>query len=690
MSTGRGERMEALMRPVAVGLLVIGLQGCVSLADKGAEAIFPDLETPEDMEAPPTFKLFPSSEITQAILGGRGMGLSCSIPKTGKLFFRQEDSSADVNLHFRPSCAMHDMCYRHGLATYGYSQADCDRALQASAFRMCRQIMNQEPKRTKIENVYDYCQTQAKKVLLGVSVGGAGAFRPAGQSTYFEYDPMPQRADDYVVARAYKLDPQRAAAGELGIVTYHFRRNSVRQRALAVDPANQDRLLGIAASSSQAVPYLGQYVPTAPTIEKVGTDKTAMIALAREQSNNTNLHLVDFSLPEQGRKPTLTLDLCQPPLLKVQCEKPNAGTISKMAWVDGRPILLTFGQNKAGMWLWRRDLAKAGQIDDYRIDGGAKINDRYRFLQNDLLLEKDGLGNDTHAWILVRGISASESGRIVRNKNGKGFDQHLLIIRQPLADGKPQQLHPVVIDADESVDPLALLRLGDGQGVGLLSLTWKLSDRLRLDGGKANLSPPLLSLWQLRNDEPPRHSVEALSPELTETFIDRPPVVAHAPGVAQPLFVWTRLTGEKAGKDPEESKTRMTFDLRLTALNPDTKPMMGERGSVRCAIDLEKQVDTEAAAGIRSKANRTYGKDSKADLDSNTRPLAIKKLFERWKMGQTIVSKRPSDQPGAEDLTVTALFAGYPGNSFQVLLNNDNGRYRFKRTLPKSDWVNCD
>jgi len=679
--------MEAIMRWVAVGLLMGMLQGCVSLADKGAEAIFPNLETPEDMEVPSTFKLFPSSEITQTILGGRGMGLSCSIPKTGRLFFRQEEKSADVNLHFRPACAMHDMCYRHGLATYGYSQADCDRALQAAAFRMCRQI--QKPK-VDVEDVYALCQTQAKKVLLGVSIGGAGAFRTVGESTYFEYDPMPLRADDYIVARGYALDSQRAAAGELGIVTYHFLRNSVTQRSLKVDPEHPEQLLGLGASRSNAVAYPGQYVATAPTNERIATDKTAMVALARESQNNTALHLIDFALPQAKGKPALKLEKCPSPLLNEQCATEPLGSINKMAWVDGRPMLITFGHNNGTMRLWRRNLASAGQIPNYDLNGGNAINDRYRFLQNDLLLEKDAQGNDTHAWILVRGMKADSNKRIVSTTNGKGFEDRLLVIRQALGDGAAQDIMPVPIDASESVDPLALLRLADGQGVALLGLTWKVSDMLRLEAGKANLSPPLLSIWQFRDNQPVQHSLESLSPELTDRFIDRPPVVVNAPGTAHPLFVWSRLTGAKTDKAAQESKTRMTFDIHLATLNPETSPMMGERGSVRCTLDLEKQVDTAAAAGIRTKARRTHGIEEKKPLDSVTRPLAIKKLFERWKMGQTVVSKRPSEQPGVEDLTVTAIFTGYPGNSFQVVLNHNNGRYQFKHTLPTPDWLHCE
>ena len=43
---------------------------------------------------------------------------------------------------FRQACVFHDLCYRHGLATYGYNQNDCDRILQNAAFRLCIYIRN--------------------------------------------------------------------------------------------------------------------------------------------------------------------------------------------------------------------------------------------------------------------------------------------------------------------------------------------------------------------------------------------------------------------------------------------------------------------------------------------------------------------------------------------------------------------
>ena len=44
---------------------------------------------------------------------------------------------AEYGETFRPACVRHDYCYRHGHATYGYTQGDCDERFYADMKSGC-------------------------------------------------------------------------------------------------------------------------------------------------------------------------------------------------------------------------------------------------------------------------------------------------------------------------------------------------------------------------------------------------------------------------------------------------------------------------------------------------------------------------------------------------------------------------
>jgi hypothetical protein len=175
------------------------------------DSIYKNVEDISDAaEMPPTITSYPSSPEVVSIIGGSGEGLNCSLPKLINGFF---DNGANargnpllVLQRFRQACVFHDLCYRHGLATYGYNQNDCDRILQNAAIRLCT-----------ASNPTDggsRCQTESKMVLAGVSLGGADAYRAWDRSTYFEFDPDPSRSSRFSVARVVdhpfkSVDPEK-------------------------------------------------------------------------------------------------------------------------------------------------------------------------------------------------------------------------------------------------------------------------------------------------------------------------------------------------------------------------------------------------------------------------------------------------------------------------------------------------
>jgi hypothetical protein len=192
----------SLVAVLLLAFVAICLRYSGGIAGVVADFILANAIGPEDSELPPTAHAVPSSYADIQHIGGQGEGLNCSLPPGVDIFAfpRNARIEAPVSLRMRQACVAHDYCYRHGSATYGYTQADCDYILQENAFRLCRQV-------TKAKNV-PACVTDARKITLGVRVGGAGSFRRAGvasdtgrYSTYFEFDRYPLRSTEYSVIR---------------------------------------------------------------------------------------------------------------------------------------------------------------------------------------------------------------------------------------------------------------------------------------------------------------------------------------------------------------------------------------------------------------------------------------------------------------------------------------------------------
>ena len=188
--------------------------------------IYKNVSDPNDGEMPITATSYVSGPEVVGIIGGSGEGLNCSLPPlTDALFDWSADQNGNRHLvrqRFRQACVFHDLCYRHGLATYGYTQNDCDRILQNQAYRLCSYIQN-DPQNGKAS---DRCQRDAKKVLAGVNLGGYGSYRGWDRSTYFEFDSSPMRSQEFafsrVVSHPFKLlDPQKYR-GDPGEVILSF------------------------------------------------------------------------------------------------------------------------------------------------------------------------------------------------------------------------------------------------------------------------------------------------------------------------------------------------------------------------------------------------------------------------------------------------------------------------------------
>lgn len=201
---------------LAAVLLVFGgmVLSVLIYSDNIANAVLANVTDTTSREMPRTAHAIRSATDNVQQVGGRAEGISCSLPPgTTWLAFRRPASEASVALQARQACMFHDYCYRHGAATYGYTQAECDFLLQEMAFRICRFSHN--------EKGIDKCKTDARKITLGVRIGGYGSFKSAtasrtgDRSSYFEFDPFPESGRRYVVARIGRVAPWlRAAVNE--------------------------------------------------------------------------------------------------------------------------------------------------------------------------------------------------------------------------------------------------------------------------------------------------------------------------------------------------------------------------------------------------------------------------------------------------------------------------------------------
>jgi hypothetical protein len=217
MSAQSPRRLHVTLLVAVVSLSM----GCVGTSNRIAETVLANEVRFDDREPPQSPQSLAASADAVQHLGGQGRGLSCSLPRFAQtLAFAKGADQAPIALQMRQACAYHDYCYRHGNATYGYSQADCDFTLQQQAFRLCK-FINQSA------SIND-CETDARKVTIGVRLGGSGSFKRVRAldddkaSTFHEFDSYPVRATSYRVVRIADAPRQWVRDGLLPKAAYHF------------------------------------------------------------------------------------------------------------------------------------------------------------------------------------------------------------------------------------------------------------------------------------------------------------------------------------------------------------------------------------------------------------------------------------------------------------------------------------
>lgn len=606
----------------AAAAVLAVIQGCSPFTGWIANKVYPDLVEPQETEAPSTFSVYLPSSATEAVLGGSGRGLNCSIPPLAGPAFEREKDHAPVSLRFRQACVMHDFCYRHGYATYGYSQADCDTMLQESAYRLCRQI--NDPNKSKVsessqasDDAFADCETQAKKVLLGVVLGGAGSYQPAGRSTYFEYDPMPARADNYVVGRAVPQSMNAPTVEDLGIRTFFIKRNMVEVKALVTSRSEATTLKG---QGTAPVPFPERRIATPPVLLDV-KGFPSLVSLARDSFGDTSLKAFSFDDMQNGPRDCWDGDAGR-------CKSASDTSVHKLANVDGKAILVSLdhrgslanGEKGIAVTIVQRNLGGQLKMLDYALNGTLPMYNTYRFLSHDLLLEKDWLGQATHVWTLARGVGIDRSGsHYMNDKTGSDYQMRLVVARQALGNDGTGKTVRFSLDAKETDEPLSLVRLGHEAGTALIGLSWDEVDLTRVENGKTPENPPQLKVWRMPLSGAAPHPKPEVLPLLVsaeEGFVDMAPIVARVSGKDAALLILAKvsdgLEASKTGKGQfgvPEPVTGLTVRFQIDGLESHSGSALQMRPWIRlsCALDLSEQLN--AATNIRQRAYRSIGEN---------------------------------------------------------------------------------
>lgn len=502
-------RMAAVVCMVAA----ISCAGCSSFGEYVANWQYGDIDVPIDREIAVTVATYPPSPDIRAVIGGRGEGLDCSIPSILETFMFDKSPGVEspISLQFRQACVFHDYCYRHGYATYGYAQADCDFNLLQQAFRTCVQIYEAgyilSGQTYARGSTTSKCQERAREVLLGVRLGGVGSFMASEQSSYFEFDPMPMHADDYVVTRLTRVDPASAPIVDgrplLSTPTmFHIKKNRVRSRQLRW---NAKKTLGDQDVYNE-VPFPPYAVATPPNVARA-SGKDWYVWLNRGSPYTTGFNVLtwqpghqpetaDFhTLPCPQSKTGAPCDFDASVIRMVQAPDEMRESVDFFA-LTHRFADKTDGVNKyetgtIGLHRWDMPLAafegKRAAAPVASASKLAKLSHRYRFLQSEPLVGEFRTPGCNEVVAFGRGIvlDAMHASDTPKSSRGDDFKTEVaagfipLAGDCPVADSRqielPQAAEPAVVVSKAMGTPHRLLTVktaGDKVSVRLTEYTF--------------------------------------------------------------------------------------------------------------------------------------------------------------------------------------------------------------------------
>lgn len=516
----------------------------IKMYDKISDYVLYHVDLPLDFELPVTVTSYPSSPATAAIIGGRGRGFDCSLPWGAGYVFRPRYGAVPISLRFRQACAFHDLCYRHGLATYGYLQNDCDEMLQEHSFRICRYVFRKE------EDI-ESCRIEAKKITLAVRLFGTDAFQGWSASTFHEFDPFPVRATRFAVSRLLTRDADdpRGAAG-LDLVRFETSRAGTKAQCTTCASAGNIR-----AGAAVGQPREGVFA--APSLVNASDGRSKLAFATRHSSANTAVLLANGHWSSKAQTVAVntnsdgfpqrpsTSDLLGSTLYPLDVEGDAIAFVTPTVQCDpnGRISLL---RQQVGSTASRH----CGLL---QIDGVDRLDSAYRLFQHQLLIDSKR--------------------------------QRVILFKRDDEEDVPYDQHAGVVIIEFQSETRAPYRTRILRGVKLGEIHEPLS---LLPSDAPAPEPELVSLVApetsfsivetvLDKDrpEPVRRDIhlDVAQAALPQNWIDRPPLLLRDGSSAK--IVLSRLVEPEATKDPPSGLDGIV--LQLMSLQRETGP----GGSVR-------------------------------------------------------------------------------------------------------------
>jgi len=661
---------------IFIFLLVVAI-GCTPFARWSADNIYPALQKPYENEAPPTPTSFPASSEISAVIGGKGEGLSCSLPLpwlTEPLFFFDlNDDEAPLSLQFRQACAFHDYCYRHGAATYGYEQVDCDFMLQNSAYRLCRLIIKED----SFEAI-DKCLSRARRVLLGVRVGGGTPFQAGGLSTYFEFDPMPAKADDYVVSRLVTLTKPLAFKDnnnklKRSVISYHIKRGTIVPRLLW-NCEEKDCMLNQASNQKYIEIFPNRAIVTPPRIVRT-KQGDRVISVARDGFVDTRYYLTEYPRYAEGAFSNFrTLN---------EMHYDSSIQLFHMNSQEGVDDLFSFSHR--GQNMLRKDVIEPiGKLENNKMVNTPNITDNYRLLQTEPILGKF-LSTDSDQMLMIsRGV----------NEKGEDYQKSILTYILNVFNGcVAKEDCSFRLELPEESEPSAAVTLADGRS-GLLSIVTD-NENLKLelrDLKHCKISPENC----LANI-----AVDQL--DLDASWIRMP--VQVLPSLKEnnksSLLFFSRILCKKgddrlicndikASEFPSDVELEFEYHRLNTAEN---KPQLERLGKGACTVHLNEQYTDNGSQLLVDNIKRAM---PRADLKDSEKKWAFKDFADRWSNSQVIpgrIFERNVNEAQSEPdmLDVAVMFKGYPGLSLLLKgQKNENAEFHYSLAEFSPSYVTCE
>lgn len=691
--------------------------GCSTFGRYVADMLYDKLDLPLDREAAFTVVSSPPSPDIRAVIGGRGEGLDCSIPSVVEaLFFeRMAGVEAPVSLQFRQGCVFHDNCYRHGYATYGYTQADCDFILLQQAFRTCVQIYEIGLLLTSHEyagaKTKEICDDRARELLLGVTIGGYGSFKVREQSSYYEFDPAPIRADNYSVARLVRVPKDRTSEvdGKLLLSSptiFQFNKARITIRQLGWKSGGT---LGDKDRPFSEVVFPGNAVPTPPNVVRAG-DKDWVIWVSRHAASNTEFTaLVGVSggkygdkifgeLPCPLRKPRALCDFDASVIQVVQSSDANLGVVSFFAFAhrfsnktDGRNA---YPARTIGLHHW--DIAVTGLMTAFKGEETASppalpaalpevSSFRERFLQSELHVGEFRRSGCSEVVALGRGIHLRLDGSAHKGKadeavSGRGdrYREAVTAAFIPLAAKRCPEAALIPVVLPQATEPAVPVRKGSEK-----------TDRLLTVSAVGERVPLILSEYAFGDTTVSKRQAvvqtRARDSQGSEVPLDASWVKSAAYVVRSPTGIGgDRLFFSRVKLDPREMKRfekgegpdRVRIEFRYFAA---AETGWAERGYSSCEVDLNKQHRIEPTDSLMRTLNwrlayeGPHKPEERPLVEALFRRLDKREMVRQWMQSQVIPGYIFADETSASDRPIDAVVIFHGSADYSLLLKGIGG-----------------